>query len=349
VLQLSLEILKRTFISVLLRPLSAMLKNKILQPSTDLVFYSLTPPKVNMDPERVKSIASKQVERLRGLPIDGLLLYDIQDESSRTEKERTFAFTPTITPEDYSKHYLATLPVPKVIYKSIGNLTKDQFAGWLLANQDVQSAVFVGASSHQQVEATNFKLNDAYELKARYAESWLLGGVTIPERHTKKGDEHLRIFSKADKGCRFFVSQCVYSLNDTKNLLSDYYYSAVDNEKALSPIIFTLAPCGSLKTLQFMEWLGIEVPKWLFNDLKHSKDILVASIETCKHIAVEIMNFAEGKKIPIGFNIESVSIKKEEIEAASELLKDVIRLIKGVEMETKFEPKELSDGNIISR
>lgn len=323
-----------------------MLKNKILDATTGLVFYSLTPPKLSMEPERVKTLANKQVERLKGLPIDGLLLYDIQDESSRTEKERTFAFSPTITPEHYSRHYLDSLPIPKVIYKSIGNLTKDQFADWLQVNQDLQYAVFVGASSHQQVEATNFTLEDAYELRSELAESWLVGGVTIPERHTRKGNEHLRIFTKASKGCSFFVSQCVYSLNDTKNLLSDYYYSVTDNNNILSPIIFTLAPCGSLKTLQFMEWLGIEVPKWIFNDLKHSKDILAASVETCKHIALEIMNFAERKKIPIGFNIESVSIKKEEIEAANELLKDVIRLIKGPETETLFDVKELSESNI---
>lgn len=306
-----------------------MLKEKIHQPGSNLVFYSLTPPKATTPPEQVKIIAGKQIERLQGLPIDGLLLYDIQDESTRTEKERTFAFQSTITPEEYCNTYLAPLQVPKVIYKSIGNLDKEQFTRWLRDNQHIGYAVFVGASSHQQVEATNFSLQDAYDLRNQYAESLVLGGVTIPERHTKKGDEHLRIFSKINKGCSFFVSQCVYSLNDTKNLLSDYYYAGLDNDQSLSPLIFTLAPCGSLKTLKFMEWLGIEVPKWLYNDLKHSKDILSSSIETCKNIAIEILNYTQAKNIPIGFNIESISIKKEEIEAANELLKDVLQLTKG--------------------
>jgi hypothetical protein len=305
-----------------------MLRDKILNKEAGLVFYSLTPPKINTDPEKVKAIAAKQMERLRELPIDGLLLYDIQDESARTEKERTFAFTHTIRPEYYSAHYLQELNIPKVIYKSIANLTREQFADWLTANPDLRYTVLVGASSHQQVEATNFSLNDAYEVRNQIRDSLIVGGVTIPERHTRKGDEHLRIFNKMNKGCSFFVSQCVYSLNDTKNLLSDYYYSTTDNNRDISPIIFTLAPCGSLKTLQFMEWLGIEVPKWLYNDLKHSKDILTASVETCKNIAVEILNYATGKNIPIGFNIESVSIRKEEIEAANELLEDVLKLAK---------------------
>jgi hypothetical protein len=283
------------------------------------------------------------VERLKNLSIDGLLLYDIQDESLRTEKERTFAFTPTITPEYYSSNYLTELKIPKILYKSIANLTQGQFVDWIVSNQDLEFAVFVGASSQQQVQTTNFTLNDAYEIRNKHLEKLLIGGVTIPERHTKKGDEHVRIFNKVDKGCNFFVSQCVYSLNDTKNLLSDYYYATLENGRDFSPIIFTLAPCGSLKTLQFMEWLGIEVPKWLYNDLKHSKDILAASVSTCRNIAIEIMNYATSKNIPIGFNIESISIKKEEIEASSELLVDVLKLLKIDHKKSQSEKKVTHD------
>ena len=316
-----------------------MLRDKILNKETGLIFYSLTPPKANTDLERVKAIAHKQIERLRGLSVDGLILYDIQDESTRTEKERTFAFSPTITPEHYANHYLTGLQVPKIIYKSIANLTQEQFVDWVRSNQNLEYAVFVGASSHQQVQATNFSLHDAYEVRNEHLDTLLIGGVTIPERHTRKGDEHLRIFNKINKGCSLFVSQCVYSLNDTKNLLSDYYYTTIDNNRDFSPIIFTLAPCGSLKTLQFMEWLGIEVPKWLYNDLKHSKDILTASVDTCRNIAYEIMNYATVKNIPIGFNIESVSVKREEIDAANELLIDVLKLFKVNQKEIKSKEK----------
>jgi len=305
-----------------------ILNNKIKEAKTGIVLYSLTPPKVTTDAERLRTIANNQVERLKHLAIDGLILYDIQDESTRTEKERTFSFINTVAPEVYSKEYLAALPLPKIIYKSIANQTKDQFTDWLTNNSGVDQIVFVGASSQQQVDATQFSLSDAYALRQQHCQQLMLGGVTIPERHSKKGDEHLRLFGKMNKGCQFFVSQCVYNLNDTKNLLSDYYYYALEQGKNMAPLIFTLAPCGSLKTLQFMEWLGIEVPKWLYNDLKHSKDILEASITTSLNIAHEILNYAVGKNIPVGFNIESISIKKEEISAAHMLLNDVLTLVK---------------------
>jgi len=308
--------------------MKGLLKERIANGHTGFVFYSLTPPKITTEEARVSVIANNQLQRLKNLEIDGLILYDIQDESVRTDKERTFSFISTIAPEVYAKQFLTELAVPKIIYKSIANQTKEGFRNWLQQNQDLQYAVFVGASSQQQVEATQFSLLDAYDLRATACGHLTLGGVTIPERHTKKGDEHIRMFNKMKNGCSFFVSQCVYNLNDTKNLLSDYYYNSLDFGKNLAPILFTLAPCGSLKTLQFMEWLGIQVPKWLYNDLKHSKDILEASVTTSTNIAMEILNYAQTKNIPVGFNVESIAIKKEEIDAAQELLGNVLKLVK---------------------
>jgi len=95
-----------------------------------------------------------------------------------------------------------------------------------------------------------------------------VGGVTIPERHQSKGDEHLRVFGKKmAQGCSFFVSQGVYDVNASKNFLSEYYYYGLKNNIPLVPVIFALTPCGSIKTLQFMKWLGISVSKWLENEL----------------------------------------------------------------------------------
>jgi hypothetical protein len=77
-----------------------------------------------------------------------------------------------------------------------------------------------------------------------------------------------------------------------------------------------------------MEWLGIDIPKWLNNDLKHSNNILSKSINICKTIAMELIDYSASKNIPIGFNVESVAIRKEEIEASIELLKDIKGLMK---------------------
>jgi len=303
------------------------LKDKILNSESNLLLYSFAPPKIDTTEERRKEIARIQLARMEGLHIDGVILYDIQDESHRTNEERTFPYVPTISPELYAKDYLHSLQVPKIIYKSIANHTREMFDEWLRNNRELEYAVFVGASSKAQIEETKFTLTDAYNLRQQHHDHIILGGVTIPERHSKKGDEHNRILEKKQNGCRFFVSQCVYNIHDTKNLLSDYYYDSLDNSYELRPIILTLSPCGSMRTLQFMKWLGIEVPQWLYNDLKHSKDILKTSVHVAVNIASEIAEFAHAKQIPIGFNIESVSNRKDEIDAAIELLHETEKIL----------------------
>jgi hypothetical protein len=72
-----------------------------------------------------------------------------------------------------------------------------------------------------------------------------------------------------------------------------------------------------------MKWLGINIPKWLENELLHSKDILDKSIEVLRKQFKELLDFALEKRIPLGCNIESVSVRKVEIEASIQLVNEV--------------------------
>jgi hypothetical protein len=71
--------------------------------------------------------------------------------------------------------------------------------------------------------------------------------------------------------------------------------------------------------MEFMKWLGISFPRWLENDLRFAPDILRKSVDLALQIFGDVRAFAKEKKIPLGINVESVSIRKEEIEASGEL------------------------------
>ena len=85
------------------------------------------------------------------------------------------------------------------------------------------------------------------------------------------------MLTKQDRGCAFFVSQVIYDVGETKNLLSDYFYACRERAVTPRPVIFTLSLCGSPKTLAFLQWLGVDVPRWLQNTLLHSADPLADS------------------------------------------------------------------------
>lgn len=181
------------------------------------------------------------------------------------------------------------------------------------------TSVLVGAPS--QRSERGLSLTNAYALAREHAPHLLLGGIAIAERHTRNLNEHERLLAKAALGCRFFVTQAVYDVTSTKSLLSDYIVAVRERNALPLPIILTFAPCGSLNTLSFMKWLGIAVPRWLENDLRVARDPLATSLKLCESIFAEIWDYACDKGIPLGINVESVSIRKEEIEASVELLR----------------------------
>ncbi|WP_036734560.1 methylenetetrahydrofolate reductase [Paenibacillus zanthoxyli] len=298
------------------------LKEKIRNKETGILTYGMTPPKATHPPEKIAEISQKQCERIRDLDIDALILYDVQEEADRMEQERPFPYLQTIDPTTYSNVYLSQLSVPKIIYRCVGKYSEAQLTDWIKSDVDQDRfTVFVGSSSSQQ--KVKLDLTEAYRLSNQHNRDLTFGGVVIPERHMKKNDEHIRVANKVQSGCSFFVSQATYDVEASKNFLSDYFYFCTNNGLEMVPILFNIAPCGSPKTLEFMKWLGISIPKWLENDLKYSSDVLDKSIGLTQKIFAELLEFGLEKGIPVGCSVESVSTRKVEIEASVQLVKDI--------------------------
>ncbi|MFT7109007.1 MAG: hypothetical protein ACI843_000664 [Psychrobacter glaciei] len=296
-----------------------MFIEKIKNRQSNIIVYGITPPKNSTDVAKVTEISAKQVARLKDLDLDGLVLYDIQDEASRTSVDRPFPYMATLDAFDYAQDHLSELNMTKIIYRAAGKYSEQQLTDFLnKTDQQKHATVFVGAASKGQ--QVTLSMRQAYVLKKQVNPELLIGGVTIPERHQAKGDEHIRVFDKIKQGCDFFVSQGVYDVNASKNFLSDYYYYGQKHGIPLVPILFTLTPCGSPKTLEFMKWLGISIPKWLENELINSHDILKQSIDYSEQAYLELKAFADEKNIPIGCNIESVATRKVEIDASIDLV-----------------------------
>lgn len=75
----------------------------------------------------------------------------------------------------------------------------------------------------------------------------------------------------------------------------------------------------AVKTLEFLQWLGVDVPRWIANDLRHADDALSASYDQAVATAVELIAYCRSVGVPFGLNVESVSIRKVEIDAAVRL------------------------------
>jgi hypothetical protein len=284
-----------------------------------ICLYGFAPPKRSTLPQQLAQIAAQQVERLRALDIDGVIVYDIQDEAERTREPRPFPFLPTLPPAVYAREHLAELQCPKIVYRCVASDTPESFGAWLDGAEPARDiTVLVGAPSRHAT--TGLSLREAYNLVAERVPELTLGGITIAERHERSQDEHERILAKSAAGCRFFVSQAVYDVTSTLSLLSDYALAVSRASATPRPIVLTFSPCGSLKTLEFMKWLGIRFPRWLENELRFAADPLETSVRLCERIFLEVWSYALEKGVPLGVNVESVSIRKAEIDASIALV-----------------------------
>lgn len=287
-----------------------------------VLLFGITPPRLSTPPERVREITSATLARLDVLNVDGLALYDIDDESDRNPQERPFPYLPTMDPAAYHAQYLGEWKRPAVIYRCVGKYTEAQLRTWLrTADVERVLSVFVGASSKDK--SVHTRLSAAHVLRREVRPDLLLGGVAITER----ADEHLRLIAKQEAGCVYFISQVIYSADAAKSMVSDYYYACRERGLAPKSVLFTLSVCGSAKTLAFLKWLGVEVPRWLENSLLHADDTLAESYEHCLANARDLIAFCRRLGVPFGFLVESVSIRKVEIEASVALARDLSELL----------------------
>jgi hypothetical protein len=303
------------------------LKEKIEDTNQGVYLIGTTPPKIGTDKAQLKTIAEKLLGRLHEIEYDGVIIYDIQDESSRTNQARPFAFKQTVDPREYS-HLLRNLSAQDVItYKSVAQRGVGEFKDWLSETKndyDLQNVVLVGSPS--SIGDIKLSLPDAYKALAKQSDDFFLGGVTIAERHSSKRNEHERLKEKTAQGCQFFISQAVYDAQATIELITSYARTCKAQGVTPQRIILTFTPCGGEKTLEFMQWLGISVPeatKWRMLDADNT---LSESVRICRENLDLILKSCAHLDVPLGLNIESLTNRKEEIDASINLY----RLLKAI-------------------
>ena len=304
-------------------------KSKLLDDRAGLYLYGTTPPRQDSSPEKIWAIAEKLTTRLSKLALDGINVYEIQDEEGRTQTSRPFPFLPTIDSREYAK-ILKNLTGTEIInYKCVVHHPKEDFPAWLDRTWEqfkLRYLALVGGST-STIAYPGPSLFQASQAIAAHKYDFIFGGVTIAERHSSKGNEHLKLIEKSQWGMKFFTSQVVYQPEATIQLLQDY--SRQCQQENISPvrIFLTFAPCGHQKTLQFLRWLGVNVPLEVEGKIFSAQSPLNKSLELCCSTLRTILDSMETANIPLGINIESVSIKKDEIEASIDLfysLKEIL-------------------------
>ena len=123
------------------------LQHRIADRIGEFLIFAVPPPRLATGPEQSRQIADITLARLRLVGIDGLVLYDIDDESDRNPNNRPFPFLPTMDPAAYLTRDLVRLDVPAIVYRAVSKHSEPDLRAWLRDRDPARAlAVFVGAS-----------------------------------------------------------------------------------------------------------------------------------------------------------------------------------------------------------
>lgn len=306
------------------------LESKLLDPGGTVLLYGTTPPRAGSPEEAVRFAAARLEERVRGLPLDGLVVYDLQDESARTSVPRPFPFTATVDPRLYSQLLSALTGKSAICYKCIGQMTEAEWAAWLAetrARYDVRLLSIVGRPTSKGASHP-MSLARAFEIAAAHPARPVLGAVAIAERHAA-ASESRRMLEKIRRGCGYFVSQAVYDVEATLRLLADYRRDCAEAGIAPRRLVLTFTPCGRERTMAFIKWLGISVPEPVERAIFSAADPLAKSVAICRDHLRRILDEAGTGAPPLGVNVESVSIQRAEIEGSIALFHALHEVLAG--------------------
>jgi hypothetical protein len=94
-------------------------------------------------------------------------------------------------------------------------------------------------------------------------------------------------------------------------------------------VVLTFSPCARAKTLAFMRWLGVKVSPETERAILDAPSPLARSIEICRDNLRRILDHPYARELPLGVNVESVSINRDEIDASVDLFHTLREVLAG--------------------
>ena len=274
------------------------LRDKLLNHSVPVTFFELVPPAAEK-PAQIETTI-EEVRKVRPL-IDAVNLPEIHDEARETQ--RTHRFVPRLEPRLLGARIVRNIGTEAVVNRVVVH-GPDQGC-WLRQTYDeyrIQYVVLVGGES-SQISYPGPTVLEAAEQARATERPICLGGVSIPSRL----HEAERVRRKNAAGLVFFTTQVLFDSNDIVWL--------IQRLNGLEARVFlSFAPVSHPRDLEFLRWLGADLPKSLDRFLLGTEKGSAAA-ETCfqrsldlaQRILMDVFDNLPPDPPPIGLNIEHIS------------------------------------------
>jgi len=288
------------------------LKDKLLDASLPVKFFELVPPAAEK-PGAVEATLA-ELKKVRHLA-DAVNLPEIRDESRSTP--RTARFVPRVEPRLLGARILRDLDLEVVVNRGVV-YEPDQlrWAEETHGGFGIQNIVLVGGESSQLSYPGPSVLEAAEQIRSARPEM-CLGGITIPSRP----HEADRIRRKNAAGLVFFTTQILFDSNDIVWLIQQL--------NGLEARVFlSFAPVSHPRDLEFLRWLGADIPadldRFLLRGEASDSDSsstptksagepapagssLDRSLDLAQRILMDVFDNLPPDPPPLGLNIEHIN------------------------------------------
>ena len=282
-------------------------RDKVRKQKRPVVVYEILPPRekdgtLNSYAEKISSLLSQT-------HIDAINIPEVHDESGRGKRpiknlERAEA-------REFGRLLQDNVGIEAVVNRVTVHENLDKQTKWIketFYDYDIENLILVGGES-SNVGYSGPSVNSTSEYITRDLNSGkfdiFCGGIAIPSRKI----ESERLLRKGSNGIEFFTTQVLYDSKKINKMLQHYNDICKKNKVVPRRILLSFAPVSSKKNIEFLKWLGVEIPVETEKRLNSEKtDMTNESLEIAIEILNDILEYNEKNKInvPVGLNVEHI-------------------------------------------
>ncbi len=283
------------------------IRDKIKKPQRPVVAYEILPPRekdgtLNSYAETISSLLSQT-------HLDAINIPEVHDELGRGE--RPVSNQERGEPRKFGMLLQDIVGIEAIVNRVVVHMSLKKQMEWIeetYSQYEIDNLIIVGGESSKQqypgptVNESLEKISQENRLRKK---SILCGGICIPSR--KKESKNL--IRKSECGAEFFTTQVLCDSGNVIKMIKNYQERCDQVNTFPRRILLSFAPVSSQKNIDFLKWLGVEIPKDTERYLNGRPGSMT---ERSLDVAIEVLNeilafIADNNlKVPVGLNVEHI-------------------------------------------
>ena len=298
------------------------IKDKIKRPRRPVVVYEILPPREKDG--TLNSYAANISSLLSQTHIDAINIPEVRDEIGRGE--RPVKNQLRAEPREFGKLLQDIVGIESIVNRVVVHQALEKEMIWFeetYNKYEIENLITVGGES-RSITYPGPSVNKALEaIKQNEKLNVLCGGISIPSREK----ESLRLIEKSKNGSEFFTTQVLYDSSKIIKMISHYQKRCDEQNTFPRRLLLSFAPVSSKKNIDFLKWLGVDIPADTEEYLNEDDQIMTKrSMEIAINVLNKTLTFLNENKIvvPIGLNVEH--IMSYNFQASIEMLQELARI-----------------------